>query len=95
VLAEDYLAAVRDASALLSDLLADESAAAPLAEQWAALVHVTLNGAALSAGRRRVLTHTLADFIHGYAMAPAVRDRRGFRQSVRLIVDGALSSNDT
>lgn len=89
-LARAYLSLIADAPTLAAALIADPIAAGPVADQWLALVTRSLG----DTGNRhvRTLAHTLADFVHGYALAPAPRDDTAFRRSVILIVTGALAT---
>lgn len=89
-LARAYLSLISDAPTLAAALIADPVAAGPVAEQWLSLVTRALG----DTGNRhtKTLAHTLADFVHGYALAPAPRDDTAFRRSVVLIVTGALAA---
>lgn len=89
-LARAYLSLIGDAPTLAAALIADPVAAGPAAEQWLSLVTRALG----DTGNRHATTlaHTLADFVHGYALAPSPRDDTAFRRSVVLIVTGALAT---
>lgn len=89
-LARAYLSLIGDAPTLAAALIADPVAAAPAAAHWLSLVARSLG----DTGNRQAntLAHTLADFVHGFALAPEPRDDTAFRRSVVLIVSGALAA---
>lgn len=93
-LARAYLSLIADAPTLAAALIADPVAAGPAAEQWLSLVARALGDTPNRRAKTRaqLLAYTLADFVHGYALAPGPRADAAFGRSVALIVAGALAT---
>lgn len=91
-LAAAYLAAAGDAPELVRALAASEEAVARTAGRFHALVALALEELDLSPRQLGIATALLADFVHGFALAPPPRDPRAFEEELAMLALGIEAS---
>ncbi len=83
-----YLRCVGDAPELVRALTASNDAAQALADRWLAVIADVLAETRARRALVRQVAHTVADLVHGSALAADGRDARALRRSMDLAIAG-------